>query len=374
MRKDVALPDRIEAGVPSIWKGIRTLFNFKEVEPQEAVAAVPASYQTVISTPAIEFPEMPCKHPTLGLAGTRFVGSQFFATLQYAAPDAASGSGGDLVVPGSTTAVWFSVASDTAVGGFPLAGIPINPLNFGNQLARRAVLYDRYRFNFIRFRFVSTCGVSTTGTISAGYYKDYASGYDNLVSTNNMNFGRVVDLVPSIMFPQNVAQASLLIPYEGPELYYCGYKAGRPWGPTEEAAPPYTYGDAQNRQEQQGLVVLALDSVSPTDALINTMNVLIDYDIELYDPIPEGSLVPRSVEEVGLVQRVLMDARSLPGRVQKPKPVLLRPQDPGLSLIDRLLRKFEDPDPVPNPPVLARDPPREAVSRPLCTCCPLTPG
>jgi len=71
------IADTIESVVPSIWKGVRSMFNFKESSPQEMIGAVPAAYNTVIANQMYDGPELPVLHPSLGLRGISFEGSQY---------------------------------------------------------------------------------------------------------------------------------------------------------------------------------------------------------------------------------------------------------------------------------------------------------
>jgi hypothetical protein len=348
--KSLSLPDRLEQSVPSIWKGIRTLFNFKEMEPQTVIGAVPASYQTIISNQSMEVPEIPCEHPDLGLQGIRFQGGQYLMTLQYAQFSGVLPTGA-LVVPGSFVGILFDQLAG-ASAGLPGALLPLNPWNMGGKLAFRAFQYQRFRFNRVRLRFVSTAGVQVTGTIAAGYYKDYDRAFYDFVSYG-LTFGTVSDLVPSVSFPQNIAQSEITMSYPGNELYYLGTSEGKPQA--NQVSGPLNWGDAQNRQEQQGCFALVCDSVlPPSTSVYPTMNVFMDYDIELYDPRPSDEIVPTSVSEIQLIRKTLSFVRDKP--VIKPSISWKPPDDPErmkavLQIVDPVPEQKE-PDPISADPTV----------------------
>jgi len=157
----------------------------------------------------------------------------------------------------------------------------------------------------MRIRLVSTCSVNTPGTLAVGYYKDYARGINDYGAAAGISgfFGNVADLVPSLSTPHTVAQAQLTIPYEGNELYYMGSNSGLPWNTTDGTV---SWGDAQNRQEQQGAIVMALDSFIGTSApSVPTFNVYLDYRLSLYDPEPAQEIIPASLHEVDTVVQTL---------------------------------------------------------------------
>jgi len=310
-RQGKSLPDRIEqaapsiweglgAGVPGIWKGIRTLFGFKTLSPQTLVGAVPAAYQTVLTNQSFDLPEMPVKHPTLGLQGVAFCGSQYLFQTQF--PEGTDLSpGGNLVVTSSFPGAILQQAGSTGVNLSSIL-LPVNPWNLGGQLAFRSFQYQRYRYNWFRLRFISTAGVTINGSLCCGYYKDADRGL--LDFSNFLSFSQVADLVPSVVFPQNIASAEMLVPYNGNELYYMGVDQGRPQ--QIQSIVSDQWGDAQNRQEQQGVIALICDSLLPASTTAYpTMNVYFDYEIELYDPRPADDVIPKTLDERDAVRRAL---------------------------------------------------------------------
>ncbi len=323
------------AGVPSIWRGIRSLFNFKEQEqsPQTAITSIPAAFSVVMNNQAFDGPEQPCIHPTLGIRGIRFEGSQFLFRTQYAiggTPMLAS------TVPGTMYA-WNAIATPPPLP----AGIviPVQPVNFGGKLAFRSFIYQRYRFNYIRLRFVSTCGVTQTGSMSAGYWKDFARLMDEYQTAGYISFDQVMDTVPSVAVPNAVPLAALNVPYEGNELYYIGSNDGAPYNGTDPAVG--NWGDAQNRQEVQGALVLVQDSVNPLAALVPIANVFVDYDIECYDPSDVQDILPTNVGEMRATRRMLQRVRQVG---ERKKPTLAPQKEAGsveafIELLDRSEQK-----------------------------------
>jgi len=316
------LGDRLETGVPdiwrglgegagSIWKGVRTLFNFKGEQPQVQTGVIPAAYTTILSNQASEFPELPVEHPTLGLKGVRFQGSQYLFSLQAPVTGAGAPDQSYLVKPESFPGQIYQRPSTT--GNLAAAFLGVNPWNFGSKLAFRSFEYQRFRFNGLTVRVVSTCGVNTPGTVAWGYWKDFASGLEEFANEADPSFGAVADLVPSLSSPVNVAQSSMSVRYDGPELYYTGYNQGVPY---LSSSVPASWGDAQNRQEQQGALVLVMDSLSLVPLV--TANVYIDYDIELYDPTPSSEVIPVSVMEKSAIRDTLRFLRSKTSKPLEP--------------------------------------------------------
>jgi hypothetical protein len=297
------IADFAEATVPTVWKGARSLFNFKSAEPQTSVAAVPAAYQTVLANAGYISEESPCMHPSLGLAGVRFRGSQYLAQSQV--PQSGGGN------PGGLATLQMSFAgvarySALTTSAYAYTIFPVQPWNFGGQLGIRAFKFQRYRFNSVGVRYVSTCGVAQPSSLGIGYYKDWAAAA-NQDARGDITFPSVADLTPNIVFPVNVAQAAISVPYRGPELYYVGSNAGAPWAPT---APPTTWGDAQNRQEVQGAIVVTSDVFTASSASpVISGNLFLDYDIEFYDPLPAEQVVPTSAAEFAIVRDALLYLR-----------------------------------------------------------------
>lgn len=323
----------IGQGAENIWKGVRTIFNFKGTQPQEMATAVPAAYQTIVSNQSFDGPERPCRHPTLGLDGVMFEGSQFLISLQYPVAGSTTASGGlqNSLFPGTLVNVY----TGSSVTGFATLAIPINPLNIGKKLGFRSFQYSRYRFNWMRLRLVSTAGVNIPGTLAIGYYKDYQAGGFDISAGPGLTFGQVADLVPSICTPQNVAQAAITIPYEGNELYYTGQTGGRPTATTY-----FPLEAGVNRQEQQGLIVFTIDSNVSLPNPQASMNVFFDYQIELYDPLPTQEALPATLGEQKAVIELLRVVR---GRSALPPP-LKRPVDtfdPRLGQVLKFLEEIE---------------------------------
>jgi len=350
MSKDVSLPDRIEQGVPNIWKGIRTLFNFKQGEaPQEVIGAVPAAYQTILSNQTFDGPEMPVRHPTLGMQGISFNGSQYLCGVQipqdavggpYTSANYILGGAGflfsSLVIPADSTRVGNSTLA--------LQSIAVNPWQLGGRVAFRTFQYQRYRYNSLRLRLVSTCSVNTTGTLAIGYVKDYgeltATFYG---ATPQNNFQFVADLVPSIATPSNVAQAQITMNYDGPELYYMGTSldGGRPLAPTQPATT--NWGTAENRQDQQGGFFLSYDTMLSA-FFTPTFNMYLDYEIEVYDPRPTDQSVPVSLTETVAVQHMLRFIRGQKNGPNAPPLEVGGPRDDPV-LVKLLEKLFLSPDP-----------------------------
>lgn len=307
--------DRLESGVPNVWKGIRSIFNFKEA-PQETLGAIPASYTTIMSNQTYDGPEQPCIHPELGIKGIMFEGCQFLTQFQI--PTLTGDDTSYIVYPSNFPGYLLQTQAGPG-GSLASVGIPINPMNFSGRLAFRAVQFQRYRINRFRIRLVSTCGVQTPGTYALGYYKD-AARYIQDATAARFEFGQVVDLAPCLVTPVNVAQSALSVEYGGPELYYInaltsvgpgggGISGARPLPQTNPTFGTGSWGDAQNRQEIQGFVVVICDSTVPTDAGLTAMNVFFDYQIELYDPEPQFDTIPVSLQERLLVKEALSYVR-----------------------------------------------------------------
>jgi len=315
-----SVADRIEKGVPGIWKGIRTLFNFKNEAPQEIISAVPAAMQTVVCNQNFDVPEVPVMHPTLGVQGIRLQGSQFLCGLQQPTPGTIvpGYTGDNQPITGAFNFPSQAIYADSSLGQTGVASIGINPWTMGGRIAFKSFNYQRYRYNSVRLRLVSTTNVSAVGSLAIGYYKDYANG-SVAMNRSSVDFRRVADLVPSIATPNNIAQAEITMNYQGNELYYLGTDNtnGRPLQNTDPAS--ITWGDAQNRQEQQGIFVVASDSTSTLPTPIPLFNVYFEYDIELYDPRPEDEGVPSTSVETALVRDVLRFVREKPLVIVPPR-------------------------------------------------------
>jgi len=306
------------------------MFNFRGLAPQEEIGAVPASYQTILSNQSFDGPEMPCRHPTLGLDGVMFRGTQFFCTVQQPVASTPGGNGIP-IINSSFAGTFIGVDTSTNLSGLGLVGIPVNPLNFGKRIAFRAFPYQRYRFNRLQLRLISTNGVQQTGSIAVGYYKDFQKGSVDL-NALLLSFPQIADLVPSIVSPMNIAQAVIDIPYDGPELYYIGINGGRP---VPTGSIPSFVAAAPNRQDMQGLIVWGTDSNTTLPLPPATLNMFLDYELELYDPTPIVAAVPTSVEEFSLVQRVLEIARGVPEPGDRH--LVVPNHDPFMALLNKSL-------------------------------------
>jgi len=268
--------------------------------------AVPQVFNTVVSNPAHMSPERAVFHKTLGLQGIRIAGSQYFCQLQMPLATGTAPSDG-LIVEGSFYGTYlpqFSTAPEprTTIGGV----FPFNPLNVGGPIAEKGIRYQRWRANSATLRYVNSCGTAQPGTLVFGYYKDYACATTEYYSI--LNFRALSDLVPSTAFPVTIPTASCSLVYEGPELYYIG--SGVPLRATDTTITPSAWGDAQNRQEQQGALVIAVDTVGPGSTPgPNYGHVYLDYDIEFYDPWPANSYAPITLYEHNLVKDVLAAVR-----------------------------------------------------------------
>jgi hypothetical protein len=297
--------------------GIGGDFNFRHSAPQEAITVAPGAYATMVANAQTMSAERPCFHKALGLQGVRFTGSQWcFATIQPTI-DPTSGVGN--VVDGSTFAGAMFMQGGNLAGVSAAFGVPMNPWNLGGQLGLRAFKYQRYRFNNFGLRFVSSTGVTTPGSLTFGYFKDFAQA-DKIFLASAITFAQAADLVPSLTTPVIVPQAVFNVPYTGNELYYVGYNSGRPNAGGDPLAG--FWGDAQNRQEVQGCAVVVSDYITTaTLGIQKTGSVYLDYDIEFYDPLPSENIIPSTSEEVVAVHEVLQYLR---GGVDNPPTALSR--------------------------------------------------
>lgn len=246
--------------LPGAIKGIRSIFNAKE-----ASFATPASFASVQNNITQMNPERMVTHATLGLSGTRVVGSQPLTTVMSSASTFFGGSGSSFQTDSST--------------------IPINPITLGAALGVQAQLYDRFVFRRLRFVFTTYVTTNTVG-VGAFCYENDANNdvVGSVIGSGGFRLARQV--IPNVTFPFRIPKAELDVVYDGPDLFYCNNSAGGGNAPAT---------GAEERQMWQGLFK-GFDANPPTAGVLYGF-IDLEYEIEFYDPIPPIALLGSSVEE-----------------------------------------------------------------------------
>jgi len=267
--------------------------------PSEVHFATPASFAVIQNNTALMAPETAVSHRHLGINGVKLTGRQPFATIYPVWAPA----------PPIEALNYFRPATSTAdlIDTFHIA---INPLAWNGALAQKAAEYERFVF-----RRISIIGTAVQGTSFVGV--GVLCIENDPVNLIPPEFQTLAMVDPVVRWPYRVPQMRLNWGYEGPELYYC-----------------CDVGEANlavQRQIWQGVISGADSGANPT-ADATTTYLDIEYEIELYDPVPPiGAPASRREREI---------VRSFLDGYRNKGPVLARPRPPvskeELALVAKL--------------------------------------
>jgi hypothetical protein len=273
--------------------------------------STPASFEKVENNTTFLGPELPVKHPTLGIAGVRIKFAQPLCTLTPG-----TGSPGAAVVYTSffgrdgPAQTW---PNDIFAGGQCFSFIDINPsLNqLGGPLATAASRYLKYRFDDLEFTVTSAVGTDQAGTYAMCVLDDPA-----MAAIVSVDFNTIREVVPNVISPYRVPESCLSWRSRDQVLY---------WIDNPEYTGPGLPGQTANERQTIQATLCGTDSglitqPPPDPGTVRTLSagyITVSGTIELFEPIPPTGL-PGTAKERDAVKALLAQMRHLPQRRERP--------------------------------------------------------